>query len=486
MSELAPADSLLGQLQRGRGAGFLWALREDPASLHPLLMACVIADPRWDRQIETRSDYYASLIIYAGLPLDAFEAHLRALNETDSDLFGYLLTLQTVCSLAICGHAGAAALLRDYVGYGEYWDMAAEALANAPDTPIDLPELDRIIGERFPDDAALDDELPILPGDREPWRSWRALNPRFERIFAGHERAAAQRKQQEEQLRARCATLSAAELLAMVDAHNDHIVASTLRDKASAADVGLLLDTFERARPLLYAVERAGDRSQESISALMQARVALRGLDRLAPPAAFPVLRAFFESADEPARSAASAAMDTMVALPPDITLDLARAWFGAPNRRHRTIARLILEEHAPIDDVPRVREALIAALQRDTPHSSECYAICGFLEILTRFSGAGPYPESETAFEQAGYSWVRRFAAEALDASEPERFARGLALECLWDCDERVRLIGCESVDLALPAARERLHALWHDPHEDDDVRREAGARLAATHPHD
>ena len=52
MAANAPADSLLGQLQRGRGLGFLRALQEDAALVRQLLLTCVIDDPRWDRQLE--------------------------------------------------------------------------------------------------------------------------------------------------------------------------------------------------------------------------------------------------------------------------------------------------------------------------------------------------------------------------------------------------------------------------------------------------
>jgi len=52
----APPDSLLGQLQCGRGAGFLRALQEDASVVRPLLLDCLLHDPRWDRQVETRAD----------------------------------------------------------------------------------------------------------------------------------------------------------------------------------------------------------------------------------------------------------------------------------------------------------------------------------------------------------------------------------------------------------------------------------------------
>jgi hypothetical protein len=51
--------------------------------------------------------------------------------------------------------------------------------------------------------------------------------------------------------------------------------------------------------------------------------------------------------------------------------------------------------------------------------------------------------------------------------------------VECLWDCDDHVREVGCEAVHLNLTGVRERLAAIWHDAHVDDEVRRKAKARL-------
>jgi hypothetical protein len=82
MGIIAPADTLLGQLQRGRGRGFVRALREDVSAVRPLLLDCVTHDPRWDRQLELRSDYYAALIMHTAMPLDPFDAYLRARSGT--------------------------------------------------------------------------------------------------------------------------------------------------------------------------------------------------------------------------------------------------------------------------------------------------------------------------------------------------------------------------------------------------------------------
>lgn len=54
---LADPSSLLGQIQRGRGAGFLAALAADPTVVAPLTLVCILGDPRFDRQGDSRGDY---------------------------------------------------------------------------------------------------------------------------------------------------------------------------------------------------------------------------------------------------------------------------------------------------------------------------------------------------------------------------------------------------------------------------------------------
>jgi len=466
----APPDSLLGQLQRGRGAGFLRALREDASVVRPLLLDCVLHDPRWDRQVETRADYYAALIVHTQLPLDPLDAHLRTLAETNlhdpNDL-----ALATLCALAARGYAPAVAIVRAYLDYGdssngESWDAAFEALMDGARDIVSVDRISGVIDRRFPDDDTLDAALPS-PGPgmhtlREPWRSLRAVNPRVDRILSAHERDEEQRERRQEQARLVLAGLSAPELLAGVDAGNYYVTAMALQERVASCDLDLLLD-----------VAQHGDRWQRF--------VAFRGLERLARSAAFPALRAFLESSQDEPVVVYNSAIRAIVALPPILTLDLARTWFGfaSTDRRHH-VARRILEAHATVDDVPRARTALRSSLREGSADWHDYYLMCGMLEILACFPEAGPYPEAEAVFEDVTYAYARIYAAEALDAGDHDRFARGLALECLWDCESRVREIGCDSVDLAVPGAWARLHELARNPHEDENVRDAAKERIA------
>lgn len=62
---LAPAESVLGQLQRGRGDG--WRRAAVSSDGGELLRQCLAEDPRWDRQVESRAAYYAYLAVRLGL-----------------------------------------------------------------------------------------------------------------------------------------------------------------------------------------------------------------------------------------------------------------------------------------------------------------------------------------------------------------------------------------------------------------------------------
>ncbi|MFI6155597.1 hypothetical protein ACIBCA_23255 [Kitasatospora sp. NPDC051170] len=66
--EYAPANTLLGLLQRGRGQGALIAA-EDAGAAAELVYACIRYEWRWDPQLDDRALYLARLIRDLELPL---------------------------------------------------------------------------------------------------------------------------------------------------------------------------------------------------------------------------------------------------------------------------------------------------------------------------------------------------------------------------------------------------------------------------------
>lgn len=101
----APADSTLGMLQRGRGFGWLQSATA-PDGVE-MLLSCIGDDPRWDRQVESRSEYYATLALRLGIPVS------RIAELLDEDEDGEWLPEQVLNDLAERGVAGAADTLRD-------------------------------------------------------------------------------------------------------------------------------------------------------------------------------------------------------------------------------------------------------------------------------------------------------------------------------------------------------------------------------------
>ncbi len=76
----ARPDSLVGQLQRGRGRGWLRAVARSFEGLSAL-RDCLAEDPCWDAQVEDRGSYYATL----ALELDVRAADVAAQIEPEND-----------------------------------------------------------------------------------------------------------------------------------------------------------------------------------------------------------------------------------------------------------------------------------------------------------------------------------------------------------------------------------------------------------------
>jgi hypothetical protein len=126
---LAPPDTDLGLLQRGRGAGWLRAARS-PAGAD-LLLACVARDPRWDRQVEPRGDYYAQLALHLSVPPSA----LPAVADPDDDW----LRREVLQGMAARGSAAAGRLLAGIGGVDDELDEPSRRRDDiAADAPVEL------------------------------------------------------------------------------------------------------------------------------------------------------------------------------------------------------------------------------------------------------------------------------------------------------------------------------------------------------------
>lgn len=129
----APADSPLGLLQRGRGEGWLSAV----AAMSSVgLVACLAREPRWDRQVEDRGDYYASLAIR----LNVTVAEIASITRTDDDG----IVREVVEALARRGVAGASTLLAQMERHD---DAPPWPGRDAPAARLVLPPADAPVAE---------------------------------------------------------------------------------------------------------------------------------------------------------------------------------------------------------------------------------------------------------------------------------------------------------------------------------------------------
>lgn len=170
--QVAPPDTVLGQLQRGRGSGAR-AVEHDPNSAVDLVAHCVANDPRWDHQVEERDLYYARLMLDHGWPVHQAEAHLfSAADFEGQDEWRTGLTIHVLALLADAGRADALAVLRRYAVEGWNWRWALDSLAGLDD-PAATAGLDEPILSRL-DDA----ELARAVDTDRIWREWAEIHPR--------------------------------------------------------------------------------------------------------------------------------------------------------------------------------------------------------------------------------------------------------------------------------------------------------------------
>ncbi|MFJ2190344.1 hypothetical protein ACIOJE_20785 [Kitasatospora sp. NPDC087861] len=111
--EYAPAGTLPGLLQRGRGLGALMAA-EDPTAAADLVYGCVRWDWRWDTQVDHRALYLARLLRDLELPLGPVVEVLAGDEDACMRATGVLELL------ALGGSAEARDALRAYVREGEH------------------------------------------------------------------------------------------------------------------------------------------------------------------------------------------------------------------------------------------------------------------------------------------------------------------------------------------------------------------------------
>ena len=169
--KIAAADSLLGKLQRGRGAGYLAARQEKPETIWSLLVECITQDPRLDKQVESRDNFYAALVIETGMELKPLATHLYEHDDSDQSGWNTPLTVLTLGSLARRNYRDAVKVLRDDVAWGNWWNWAIDELVETQNLAA-WANLDGVFCKRFSNDESLKEKPGWFSADEEPWKTW--------------------------------------------------------------------------------------------------------------------------------------------------------------------------------------------------------------------------------------------------------------------------------------------------------------------------
>ena len=454
-----PAEPL-GKLQRGLGSGYLWALDADRSVAQALLLHCIFNDPRWDRQLDARIEYYATLALDVGLDVGALELWL---HRGDDDLETTHDVLAILGRMAIRGHEDARRALRDYVAYGRFWERAIDLLIDDYDamrTSVPWPEvvagLDAVLTDRFASDDDLAGALAAIDSRERPWTLWSVENPRIARALAfdhgtGAGAAPPKRAWRPRIAQPKARELSTAALLAIGEGSRWTQIAEELATRTSSDDVQRLLAAANDAelpmrRAAILALGHQGRRELLEIAEANTSEVkrgTLQGAIALA-----------------------------LEAMPPSQTRSLAHDWLTSPDWARRRKAAGILATWAEAEDLEHARRALARELERGL--EGDIYVVCSLAEALGRYAGHGPFEELSRAYEQIPYSYGRRFVVSALAATDPT-FAGDVAVDCLWDCEPETRQLAAPHVDRRIRLAAQRLAELAADEAQAPSVRRSA-----------
>ena len=474
-------------LQRGRGAGYLLAVDTAPERVWPLLFECIINDPRVDKQVEYRADYYSSLIIETEMDITPLGDYLKQNDGDDDQFWNIKLTFETLESLACLHYMNALSILQDYVSYGFHWQYVIMSLWYS-DVEKALDNIDSIICSRLSNDEMFqkgfknniiedwdkycrdvkDDRKRILHNDKEiraglflpisePWKILCQKNEQLAKAFGqfcsfDEIELPPQKKNKPPP---EPSELTTGELFTLVDKPDRPIfykIFEALEQIVSEEDEELLL---------------------KNLSATNEDRVilALKGLAVLGTPKAFEAVKSIIEFTEEPHSRVRGHAFRAISQMPSSLSLAMAREWFQRSEWYYQVGGGEILVNHATLDDIPLLIKAL------NTPQTIRCedFRLANTLEALERFEGIGHIPEIENIFLIIPHSYHRCRAAQAMASTAPDVFQAQYAYECLWDCHWDTRIGGCNNVALSHPGALARLKEIAEDPNESEQVHQAA-----------
>lgn len=452
--DLATPDSALGQLQRGHGAVARRVLEGEVPDGVEMVVGCIRSDPRWDRQLDARADYYGVLTLSLGLEADVLADIVAAEEGQRLDIDAGASLALGVLSARARNDDDAIDWARAYVATGRYWDQVVDDLVYGrlgqeplADWRRHVDGVAEIIKERWPDPAELRRELSdntAADPRRTPWREWGTEDPAISAALRPVERSPQSEPRPRERIRGR----PTHELLALHDMGYLRVVAQKLATRTNARDVDAMRVV-------------AADPSTPMHAAAVSALAAQQHVDVL------PAVATLTEST--PPGPARALLFRAFADLPYEATRALALDWLRGTDSARRGAAARALEKHAIDEDVPLVRELL--TIELDAGLDGNQYRVCSYAGALGRHPRLGPYRELDRAFREMPYSYGRHFVVDAL-ATTDRAFGTRMAVDCLWDAEEPIRAMAAKVVDREVHGVSARLADLASDPAEGDDVR--------------
>jgi hypothetical protein len=454
-------------LRSGRGDGYRAALN---ARAVDDAIACVVDDPRWDRQVENRDDYYATLLIQLNADVQPIVDFILGSSD-QSDESTCWLPIGVLAQMALRGHSAAASALALCVRQGQRWRSCLDALDAAGGealvgSVVEAKHIEQLLITIGADKLA--DAAQLVRG---PWEAWALTLPALRFITAARGSRTAEPKHLSGPagwMAHRLHTPGSIEL-------SDRFTVAELLQAANKpgpirpiADILLRRDDQATGQALRSAARRGNPRERAVALHVLGTQGCVDYLDD-----AKQFLEAQTRESDRSAQAfLRSSYVRYLQAIAPELTLPLAREWLFAPWPLSHA-AEQILSERATRADRAPLEEAGKAALE-----TGEMYRLCSAIEGLAIIAEVASLPFLCEAYAEAPYSFARRIALMALCPHSSHDAVQPLMVESLWDCEAESRGYACANVPLTNLTAARRLKEIAADPFEDTELRDAAASR--------
>jgi len=448
---LAPASTLLGMLQRGRGEGVLRLAHVSKDAATEAVGQLIEGDHAAWSWVGPRVGYLADVVDRVSLPLDRLKrAAVRSVGTGElsrASIDAHHLALRTLGVLAAHGNEPAHAWLLDQARSGPAWFHAVEALAAWELDGLGLKLGRHLLAQRT------ERELDLLisqVGYSEPWITWFEERPDLLAALEQRPMHAPQSRGSKTYPRVRT-SLSTHDLMHQAEHRNRVKTAKVLVRRRTEKD-------------RIAIVDSACDGNDD------QRWVALQVLKSWRSPALWDLALELVHEDTE--RWLRSKAHDYLTALPGSMLLPHVHNWLAGP-KELRLLAQRALELHATPEHLPVLRPALCEAIRtRDDMRGSFA------AEALGTAGDPTALPDVLAFYEETTYGYGRKLAAEALMKLDPGAAATK-AVAWLFDAEWTIVSLALDTVDPSEAHTREALQDLASRPFVEESLRERAASLI-------